>query len=81
MRRERQCTVTGQKITPDNKWISIDMFTGSIVECEDYIATQEWHLQGYKDIKVVSAEPITKPRVKHELQQEQPRVHCEICED
>jgi len=80
MRRERQCTVVGQKITPDNKWISIDMFTGSIVECEDYIATQEWHLQGYKDIKVVSAEPITKPRVKHE-QQEQPREHCQICED
>lgn len=81
--KERQCTVTGQKITPDNEWISIDMFTGSIIECEQFIDTHEWHLQGYRDIKVVSAEtPTTKPeRTRHELQQEQPRAHCEICED
>ena len=80
MNKERLCTVTAQKITPDNEWLSVDMFTGSIVECEQFIDTHEWHLQGYKDVKVVSAEPKPKPRIKHE-QQEQPRVHCEICED
>ena len=84
MKRERQCTVTGQKITPDQSWISVDMFTGSIIECEDYIATQEWHLQGYKNIKVVSAEtptPTTIRNQSNDQEEQQPPVYCAICED
>ena len=82
MKTERQCTVTGQKITPDQTWISVDMFTGSIIECEDYIATQEWHLQGYKNIKVVSAEtPTTIRNQSNDQEEQQPPVYCAICED
>ena len=82
MKKERQCTVTGQKITPDQTWISVDMFTGSIIECEQFIDTHEWHLQGYKNIKVVSAEtPTTTRNQSNDQEEQQPPVYCAICED
>jgi hypothetical protein len=78
MKKEPTCIVTGQKLTPYGNWVWVDLYEGPIVQCEQYMDSNEWHLIGYKNIKIVSR---TIRKAKHETKVPREPIICTTCED
>ena len=75
---EPTCIVTAQKKTPYGNWVWVDLFAGPIISCEQYMDSNEWHLFGYKNVKITSK---TKRKAKHETKVPREPIICRTCED